>query len=51
MNWVTRVRNAIPFIAKRETAERVSAAKLLAHANWATAEPVLLPLILQDPAQ
>ena len=21
MNWVTRVRNAIPFIAKRETAE------------------------------
>jgi putative membrane-bound dehydrogenase-like protein len=37
--------------AKRETAERVSAAKLLAHANWATAEPVLLPLILQDPAQ
>ena len=36
---------------KRETPQRVDAVRLLAHATWTDAEPVLTKLLQQDPAQ
>jgi putative heme-binding domain-containing protein len=42
---------AVATDSKRDTPERVPAVRLLAHAGWADARPVLLRLMLEEPIQ
>jgi putative membrane-bound dehydrogenase-like protein len=42
---------AVAADAKRDSAERVAAVALLAHASWQTASPTLTTLVVDEPAQ